>query len=101
MGLALFLVVLVVLELALTVWFLARQREYRGSIVAIRGRVSKLERNVVKMAEVLRDLSEDAPDMPVSDDGAVNLADLVSKATPEDFEQAQEVLRSLGLGQAE
>lgn len=89
MELALLLVLLVIVELALTVYMVAKHKQYLG-------RITKLERNVKKMAEVLRDLAseQDAVECAPAD---VTLSDLVGQATPEDIAQAQAVLKALNL----
>ena len=51
MELALLLVLLVIVELAVTVWLLARHKSYLQ-------RVKKVEKNLVKLAEVLRDYEQ-------------------------------------------
>lgn len=91
MELALFLVILVIAELIVSVWMLAKHKSWNK-------RVSRLERNARKMAEVLADMASD------KDDGISNgsstesdLASLVASATPEDIEQAQKVLAALGI----
>lgn len=93
MELALLLVLLVIVELAVTVWLLARHKSYLK-------RVSKLEKNLVKLAEVLKDY-EQVPETqtvynPAAPAAGSSLADLVSKATPEDLEQAHKILASMG-----
>lgn len=91
MELALILVLIVIAELIVTVWMLARHKTYLK-------KVSRLERNVRKMAEVLADMASDK-DAGISDDTASeqDLVSLVASATPEDIEQAQKVLAALGL----
>lgn len=83
MELALLLVILVIAELVVSVWILARHKAWNK-------RVSRLERNARKMAEVLADMASDKDD-GISNDSSVeqDLASLVASATPEDIEQAQ------------
>ena len=93
MELALLLVLLVIVELAVTVWLLSRHKSYLK-------RVSKLEKNLVKLAEVLRDY-EQVPETETVYASAApaagsSLSDLVSKATPEDLEKAHKILASMG-----
>lgn len=95
MELALLLVVLVIAELALTVWFLARQSTTRKSERSLTKRVTRLEKNVTKMAEVLRDMSRDADELEITNDATIS--DLVAAATPEDVAKANEILKALGL----
>lgn len=87
MELALVLVVAVLVEMAATFYMLARNRDYRK-------RVTKLEKNVRRMAEVLRDMAEDEP---VHDMADAPIAELVAKASEDDIAQAQEVLKALGV----
>lgn len=89
MELALLLVVLVIVELALTVYMVAKHKQYLG-------RVAKLERNVKKMAEVLRDLASEQ-DVVECVSADVTLSELVGQATSEDIAQAQAVLKALNL----
>lgn len=95
MELALLLVLLVILELAFTVWFLARQSSIKKSERLLAKRVTRLEKNITKMAEVIQDMSYDADELE-SDDNAT-LSDLVAAATPEDVAKANEILKALGL----
>lgn len=92
MELALLLVLVVIVELAITVFMLARHKDYLR-------RVSRLEKNVRKMAEVLNDIvgSEDGSLGGSGLDSGGDLASLVKQATPEDIEQAQAVLAALGI----
>lgn len=91
MELALILVILVIAELVVSVWMLAKHKTWDK-------RVSRLERNARKMAEVLADMASDK-DADISG-GTANeqdLASIVASATPEDIEQAQKVLAALGI----
>lgn len=99
MELALLLVFLVILELAFTVWFLARQSSIKKSDRLLAKRVSRLEKNVTKMAEVIRDMSFDADELET--DNNATLSDLVASATPEDVAKANEILKALGLDKEE
>ena len=96
MELALLLVFLVFVELAFTVWFLARQRYYSK-------RVKRLERNVTKLAQVVADDKADVLDAsPIA--GNVDMSGLaaaINTASPEDIAQALEFVNSLGLGKDE
>lgn len=90
MELALFLVLLVCVELAFTVWFLARQRD------SIK-RVKRLEKNVTKLAEIIQDMSaDDLDDAPTSAGlSAQSLQDLINTATPQDMAAAQALISAL------
>lgn len=96
MELALFLVLIVLAELVLTVFMVARHREYLN-------RVKRLERNVGKLAEVMRDYGmEDKRDAALFQGAAApasGLSDLISQATPEDLEQARAILEKFGIGE--
>ena len=101
MELALLLIVLVIVELALTVWFLARQKGYTADLKALTGVVQTLEHDVTLLGEgglldagTARGAASDASQAPSAD----TLQDLVSQATPEDLEKAQAILKGLGLG---
>ena len=91
MELALLLVFVVIAELVVTVWMLASVKSYKR-------KVSRLERNVSKLANVVKDMSKDAV-LPVSSptDSADSIAQMVASATPEDLEQAQTILAALGI----
>ena len=97
MGLALLLVIVVIAELVCTVWMLARQRSINKLDVSVKKRVARLEKNVTKMAEVLRDMSGEYEDETLSDAG---ISDLVANATPEDIAKANEILKQLGIEQS-
>lgn len=99
MELAFLLIVLVIAELVLTVFLLARHKMYNKNIEALSKRCLRLERNVKKLAEVINDMSngvniEDGIQGVTAD----SLSDLVASATPEDIEQANEILKKLGVG---
>lgn len=101
MELALLLVVLVIAELALTVWFLARQKGYNERLQALTGVVQTLEHDVTLLGEgglldsgTVHGAAADAKETAETK----SLQDLVSQATPEDLEKAQAILKSLGLG---
>ena len=93
MELALLLVLLVIVEWAVTVWLLARHKSYLQ-------RVKKVEKNLVKLAEVLRDYEQvsetETVYAPAAPAAGASLADLVSKASPEDLEQAHKILSAMG-----
>lgn len=96
MELALLLVLLVIFELAFTVWFLARQRTYLSAVKDLSGRVDRLERHVVRLAES----STSAPvsvDVPASDGEVVGAAaSILDEADPADVEKAEALLGLLG-----
>ena len=101
MELALLLVVLVIVELALTVWFLARLGGYNQRLKALTGVVQTLEHDVTVLGEGGL-LDAGTVRGAASDDKATNetqtLQDLVGQATPEDLAKAQAILKGLGLG---
>lgn len=90
MELALLLVFLVFVELAFTVWFLARQRDYMR-------RVKRLERDVTKLAQVVSEGSADVLDAAPSLDDVdlTSLGSLINTASPEELAQAQALLNVL------
>lgn len=92
MELALLLVFLVFVELAFTVWFLARQRDYVK-------RVKRLERNVTKLAQMVSEDKAGVLDAAPSLDDVdlTSLGSIISTATPEDLAQAQALINALGL----
>lgn len=92
MELALLLVFLVFVELAFTVWFLARQRDYSK-------RVKRLERNVTKLAQVVSEGETGAVDAAagLGDVDLTALGSLINTATPEEIAQAQALVNALGL----
>lgn len=99
MELAFLLIVLVIAELVLTVFLLSRHKYYNKNVDALSKRCLRLERNVKKLAEVINDMSngvniEDGLQGASTD----SLSDLVASATPEDIEQANEILKKLGVG---
>lgn len=81
MEMALLLIVLVIAELALTVWFLARQKYYLTQVNALVGKVAGLEHDVTLMGEKLGFATHD--DTP--------------QVTEEDLKQAAGIIRALGL----
>ena len=89
MELALLLVFLVFVELAFTVWFLARQRDYIK-------RVKRVERNVSKLAEMVSEGSADALDAAPSLDDVdlTSLVDIINTATPDELAQAQALINA-------
>lgn len=101
MELALLLIVLVIVELALTVWFLARQKGYTADLKALTGVVQTLEHDVTLLGEGCL-LDSGAARGAVTDGAqaatADTLQDLVSQATPDDLMKAQAILKGLGLG---
>ena len=93
MELALVLVLLVIAEIVVSVWMLARHKSYLK-------RVSRLEKNVRKMAEVLHDLAKDTPnDVDSNPLAGQDLASLVAQATPEDVQKAHDILAAMGLAE--
>lgn len=101
MELALLLVVIVIVELVFTVWFLARQKGYKAQVEALTGEVQALEHdvsilgeNVFMDAKTLRGVAADS----AKKDETQTLQNLVSQATPEDLLKAQELLKSMGFG---
>ena len=90
MELAIILVLLVVVELALTFYLLARIRDYRR-------RVTRLEKNTAKMAEVINGMALDAKAPTVPAEHAA-VQDILQSATPEDIEQAKKIIDTFGLG---
>lgn len=101
MELALLLVVLVIAELALTVWFLARQKGYNERLQALTGVVQTLEHDATLLGEGGL-LDSGTVDGIAADDKKTSESqswlDLVSQATPEDLEKAKAIIKSLGLG---
>lgn len=92
MELALVLVLVVLVELALTFYLLGRVRDYRR-------RVSKLERNVSQLANVVKDWDSGAA---VSSDKAIeanDFASLLEGVTEKDIKQAKTVLAAFGVEQ--
>lgn len=95
MELALLLIVLVIAELAMTVWFLSRQKYYLTQVNALVGEVAGLEHDVTLMGERLGFCSHDdnQGEKPASD----NVSSLLSQATEDDLKQAADIIRALGL----
>lgn len=95
MEFALLLIVLVIAEMALSVWFLSRQKYYLTQINALVGEVAGLEHDVTVMGEKLgygpRNVSEG--DKTASD----SVSSLLSQATEDDLKQAADILKALGL----
>lgn len=86
MELALLLVFCVILNLCLTFFLLGRVRDYLR-------RVRKLEKNVTRLAEVVRDGHESANANVLDSTGSIS--DLLANASNEDMAQAQQVLDML------
>lgn len=76
-------ILLLLIELVLIVWVLANLRVFRD-------RVRKMERNVTRLGAVV----SDAADAQYAQDDT-DISSLVSQATPEDIEQARNVLAAL------
>lgn len=85
MELALILILLVVAELVVSVWMLARHKDYLRRVKVLENRVDGLAKDTLVSGERLADRPED-------------VASLVQRATPEDIAQAQQILAALGLG---
>lgn len=86
MELLILFILLLLVNLVLTVWVIANQRVFRD-------RIRKMERNVTRLADVVSDVA----DADVSQDDT-DITSLVSKATPEEIEQVNQLLSALGLG---
>lgn len=99
MELAFLLILLVIVELVLTVFLLARHKMYNKNIDALGKRCMRLERNVKKLAEYVNSMSNGVNIEDVLQ-GSSNdsLSDLVAQVTPEDIEQANVILKNMGLG---
>lgn len=94
MELALLLIVLVIAELALSVWFLARQKYYLTQMNALVGEVAGLEHDVTLMGERLGFCSDDSqPEKSETD----SVSSLLSQATEDDLKQAADIIKALGL----
>lgn len=85
MELALLLVVLCIVELVFTVWYLSKQRIYAKSAKTLSDRVDVLEKHVVRLTESISGF----------DDSGEALPD-VSSITPDDVETANKLLAALG-----
>lgn len=88
MALALVLLLLVIVELVISVWLLARHRDYLG-------RIRDMEAKVEVLNEP-KDMAVETASEPVAVP-TQDLSALVAQATPEDIEQARRVLESLGI----
>lgn len=86
MELALLLVFCVILNLCLTFFLLGRVRDYLR-------RVKRMEKNVTRLAEVVKDEHESSNADVFDSTGS--LSDLLANASAEDVEQAQQVLDML------
>lgn len=84
MELALTLIIVVMAEIALSFYLLARIRDYKK-------RVQRLEKNVVRLASELKS----GVDAGEEDNALAN--DVLVAASPEDIEQAKQILEALGL----
>lgn len=85
MELAIILILLVIAELVVSVWLLARHKDYLRRLRVMENRVNDVVTDKGASGERLAD-------------GSQTVEDLVSRATPEDIEQARQVLAALGLG---
>lgn len=84
---AVLLLVFVFVECALSIWLVARHREYLR-------RIGKMEDSMKALASV----REGVESLPVDND-LINLQKLTSAATPEQLEQAKAILDLLGRGE--
>lgn len=91
MELALLLIVLVIAELALTVWFLARQKYYLTQVNALVGEVAGLEHDVTLMGERLGFGSHNVFE------GDKSASDNVTQPTEDDLKKAADIIKALGL----
>lgn len=89
MELALLLVLLVVVELVLTVFMVARHRDYLR-------RVKRLENNVSKLAAAVRDWDGNMDVASGAAPDTQDFASLLEGVTPEDIKQAQTILGAFG-----
>lgn len=92
MQLAFLLLVLVIAELVVSVWLLARHKLYLSQIEDLKAMVDKNES--VSPAE-------DAPELPDNSTLAVqalaSAVEVANNATPEEVEQAKAILSALGI----
>lgn len=82
---ALLLLFFVIVEMALTVWLLARHAQYMRRIGRLESMVDAEKRRHIEVPSQ-------------EDDSKADVSDLIANATPEDMEQARQVLAALGLG---
>ena len=105
-GLVMLLVV--TFNLVATVWMAAKYAACNKQQTALENKVSNLEGNVTTMAEVIKNGSCDAklklpspvPVATIATEGDMlaQAQQVLDNATPEELEQARQVLASLGLG---
>ena len=87
MELALLLLMLVIVELVLTVWLLARHRQYLGRIRTVEEKLKDVNR-----------LEDASPAQSVETPAqAVDMSSLLAQATPEDMAAAAAILEKLGI----
>lgn len=91
MEMALLLIVLVIAELALTVWFLARQKYYLTQVNALVGEVAGLEHDVTLMGERLGFGPHNVFE------GDKSASDNVPQPTEDDLKKAADIIKALGL----
>lgn len=99
MELALFLILLVIVELVLTVILMARHRQYINQQRTFEKRVARLEKNLASLAEFVKDLGhvDDLSRFSKKDSVDDTLDVLASQISPEDIEKAQEILRNMSV----
>lgn len=87
MELALILLLLVIIELALTVWLLAKHRQYLG-------RIRTMEEKIKDANRMEGETPAQAVETPAQ---AVDMSALLAQATPEDMAAAAAILEKLGI----
>lgn len=92
MELAILLILLVLVELVITVWLLAKHREYLRRVHVMESRIDGWCENVDSC-----NCGHSCAREPLAAPSA-DVSELVKHATPEDIEQARQVLAALGLG---
>lgn len=100
MELALLLIVMVIAELCLTVWFLARQRDYKRQVKALTDTVAGLDHDLGEVSKRIGLATETVRTSAAETAKAEEtLKGLVGQASPDELMQAQQLLRSLGLAE--
>lgn len=99
MELALLLILLVIVELVLTVILMARHRQYINQQRSFEKRVARLEKNLTRLAEFVKDHEnvDDLSRFSQKDSVDDTLDVLASQISPDDIEKAQELLRNMGV----
>lgn len=92
MELAVILVLLVIAELVISVWMLARHRLYLKEIAIMRDELTQAQMFYSQLSDSGSGYGV-APDVTP----AGSVADMVSQATPDDLAKAQQLLTSLGV----